>query len=262
MVLIRTIRKFVGQRSKDSLAGLAAARPRLVIDSAEWPIIYAIGDVHGCYERLLDAERRISEDLADGRALIVLLGDYVDRGAHSCDVLEHLCQPSSPNIRRIALCGNHDDWFSRFLNNELSTEVWLRFAGHQTLTSYGVDAAHILRIGDAMALRKAVLQAVPTSHRILLRTLPSMLQIGNLVFVHAGVRNGLPLEHQSDEDLMWIREPFLTRGPELPIIVIHGHSPQVQPHLGNGRIGIDTGCYATGRLTVVKIANGAAKILS
>jgi serine/threonine protein phosphatase 1 len=113
-----------------------------------------------------------------------------------------------------------------------------------------------------MGLRNAVDQAVPASHRILLGTLPSMLQIGNLIFVHAGIRNGLPLEHQSDEDLMWIREPFLTRGPELPIIVVHGHTPQIRPHLGNGRIGIDTGCYATGRLAVVKIANGAAKILS
>lgn len=237
-------------------------RSRLVIDPAEWPVIYAIGDVHGCYEQLVAAERRISEDLGDGRALIVLVGDYVDRGARSCDVLEHLCQPSPPNIRRIALCGNHDDWFLKFLNNELSTEAWLRFAGYETLTSYGVDAAHILRIGDTIALRKAMDQAVPASHRTLLETLPSMLQIGNLVFVHAGIRNGLPLEHQIDADLMWIREPFLTRGPELPLIVVHGHSPQVQPHLGNGRIGIDTGCYATGRLTVVKIGDGAARILS
>ncbi|WP_416068173.1 metallophosphoesterase family protein [Rhizobium sp. ZK1] len=260
--MIRTIRRFVGHLSKDSSAGLAPARPRLVMDQAEWPLIYAIGDVHGCYEQLMDAERRISEDSGGGRALMVLVGDYVDRGARSRDVLEHLCQPSPRNIHRIALCGNHDDWFSRFLNNELSTAAWLRFAGYQTLTSYGVDAAHILRVGDTMGLRNAVDQAVPASHRILLGTLPSMLQIGNLIFVHAGIRNGLPLEHQSDEDLMWIREPFLTRGPELPIIVVHGHTPQIRPHLGNGRIGIDTGCYATGRLTVVKIANGAAKILS
>ncbi len=260
--MIRTIRRFVGQLSRDSSAGVTPERPRMVLNPADWPVIYAIGDVHGCYDQLVAAERRISEDLGDAHGLVVLVGDYVDRGARSCDVLEHLCQPSRPNIRRIALCGNHDDWFFKFLNNELSSETWLRFAGYQTLTSYGVDAAHILRIGDTAALRKAVDQAVPASHRILLETLPSMLQVGNLVFVHAGIRNGLSLEDQSDADLMWIREPFLTRGPELPIIVVHGHTPQVQPHLGNGRIGIDTGCFATGRLTVVKIASGTARILS
>lgn len=88
-----------------------------------------------------------------------------------------------------------------------------------------------------------------------------MLQIGDLVFVHAGIRPGVPLSDQNDQDLLWIRKPFIDSGPQLPVVVVHGHTPVNKPFFGNGRIGIDTGAFATGNLTVLKIAGNSAQIL-
>jgi serine/threonine protein phosphatase 1 len=201
-------------------------RGRVSFNAAEFSAIYAIGDVHGCYELLLKAENRILEDAADsaGTVLVILLGDYVDRG---------------PPV----------------------VGEWLRFAGPETLTSYGLDAAYLLRHGGPGAFAAALAQAVPDHHRRLLEEMPVMATIGSFVFVHAGVRPGIPLPEQRDRDLVWIREPFLANGPQLPFVVIHGHTPAATPFVGQGRIGIDTGAFATGRLTVLKIAGGRAGFL-
>jgi serine/threonine protein phosphatase 1 len=108
---------------------------------------------------------------------------------------------------------------------------------------------------------RIVKQAVPASHIDFLASLPTMLEIGPLVFVHAGIRPGIPLAEQTDQDLLWIREPFLSAGPKLPVLIVHGHTVQPEPDFGNRRVGIDTGAFATGRLTVLRIANGKAHVL-
>ncbi|WP_454850780.1 metallophosphoesterase family protein [Rhizobium binxianense] len=241
----------------------APSRGRVSFNAVEFSAIYAIGDVHGCYELLLNAEQRILEDAADspGAVLVILLGDYVDRGPHSCEVLEHLCRPANPKMVRVTLCGNHEEGFLRLLQAPAVVAEWLRFAGPETLTSYGLDAAYILRHGGPGAFAAALGQAVPDHHRRLLEEMPVMATIGSFVFVHAGVRPGIPLAEQRDRDLVWIREPFLANGPQLPFVVIHGHTPAATPFVGQGRIGIDTGAFATGRLTVLKIAGGRAGFL-
>lgn len=139
---------------------------------------------------------------------------------------------------------------------------WLDFGGAETLRSYGIDAEHTLKDGGGQAaLFRMVEEAVPEQHIQFLETLPTMLTVGKLVFVHAGVRPGVPLENQTDEDLMWIREPFLSDGPQLSSLVIHGHTVTPEPSFASGRVGIDTGAYATGRLTVLRISQGKASIL-
>ncbi|MFB9951060.1 metallophosphoesterase family protein [Rhizobium puerariae] len=227
--------------------------------------IYVIGDVHGCINELKDAEARIAADIeATGRiGLVLLLGDYVDRGPGSRQVLEHLIRPSELGLKRIPLCGNHDDIFSKFLKEPDLYSEWLGLGGEQTLISYGIDLHHLGARQKSRGARLVELlsEAVPASHAQFLAELPVCLKVGDLFFVHAGIRPGIPLEDQKDEDLLWIREPFLAKGPQLPLLVVHGHTPKPQPDRGPGRIGIDTGAYYTGSLAVLKIDAGRVTIL-
>lgn len=227
--------------------------------------IYAIGDVHGCIDELKAAERQIAADIrATGRAgLVILLGDYVDRGPSSRHVLEHLIKPSEFDLKRIPLCGNHDDIFCKFLGKPDLYSEWLGLGGEQTLISYGIDLHRLnsRRKGRTTKLSTLLEEVVPASHRQFLADLPVYLKIGELVFVHAGLKPGVPLDEQNDEDMLWIREPFLSEGPRLPLLVIHGHTPRSDPDFGPGRIGIDTGAYYSGRLTVLKIDQGRASVL-
>ena len=240
-------------------------RRRLEID-ADRPAIYAIGDVHGCYDALLALEARILADVrqsASENPLILYLGDYVDRGAGSSNVLAHLARRAHPDgIERLALCGNHDDAFLRFIREPAENIAWLDFGGEATLRSYGLGhLAHLRRPEELRALGRALGEAVPDEHVAFLEDLPVLARSGNRLFVHAGIRPGVGLEEQTDEDLLWIREPFLSEGPGLPVTVIHGHTAGVEPVFGTGRICIDTACYATGRLTALKVTPGGARLL-
>lgn len=238
-------------------------RARLAYDPSEIAAVYAIGDVHGCYEQLIEIERRIVSDgdAIEGRKLIVLLGDYVDRGPRSSEVLDHLCLPPPEGFERIAICGNHDEAFLEFLTVSQPGNGWLNLGGQETLHSYGVDFEYLMRYGRVADVAAAARYAVPVHHIEFLRAMPVALSIGDLVFVHAGIKPGVPMREQTEEDLMWIREPFLSQGPGLPILVIHGHTPDHKPVFGNDRICIDTAAYATGNLTALKIAQGNLWIL-
>lgn len=227
--------------------------------------VYAIGDVHGCLRELLDAEARIAADMAASNlpGLVVLLGDYVDRGPDSSAVLAHLAKPSVRGLRRLALCGNHDEMFLKFIEEPRSVPTWLDFGGRETLMSYGIDIEHLQKRDriDFIALKRILDETIPAFHIDFLRNMPTTLRLGDHLFVHAGIMPGLPLEEQSDEDLLWIREPFISRGPEQPLIVVHGHTPVTEPEFGIGRIGIDTCAYATGRLTVLKLFQGETSLI-
>ncbi|WP_117194056.1 metallophosphoesterase family protein [Rhizobium terrae] len=254
---------FSGRRAT-STSGSRRRRIDLGTSAPSYPI-YIVGDVHGCLKELKNAEAKIAADInSSGRAgLVVLLGDYVDRGPSSSQVLDHLIRPSDLGLKRLPLCGNHDDVFLKFLTEpDLYTE-WLGLGGEQTLISYGIDFHHLgARQKSRMArLRELLGEAVPENHRQFLSELPICLKIGNLFFVHAGIKPGIPLDEQDDEDLLWIREPFLAEGPKLPLLVVHGHTPQPNPDPGPSRIGIDTGAYYTGNLTVLKIDGGRTTVL-
>ncbi|MDR7145211.1 metallophosphoesterase family protein [Rhizobium sp. BE258] len=254
----------------NELKGRSRTRPaqrpaRLRVDLGEEPpeyAIYAIGDVHGCLDLLEQAEAAVEADV--GRSgvagLVVLLGDYVDRGAQSAKVLNYLSGPARPGTRRLALCGNHDDMFLKFLQDPRRHKIWLEMGGRETLMSYGIASVHSEARITVEAEAELRLR-VPQEHRDFLAAMPVCARIGPYLFAHAGVRPGVPLEEQSDEDLMWIREPFISRGPQLPYLLVHGHTPFKSPSIGPSRIGIDTGAYVSGRLTVLKIHSGNATIL-
>lgn len=244
----------------------AAGRRRIDLgeEQPSYPI-YVIGDVHGCLAELKAAEQRIKDDISESnkRALIVLLGDYVDRGPHSSQVIDHLISTTDHEIPRIALCGNHDDVFLRFVRNPYDLDAWLDFGGRKTLSSYGIEIQEAPRslLKRPEYLQALLSDAIPKDHLEFLESLPVMLRVGHYVFAHAGLRPGVPLSAQSDNDLMWIREPFLEIGPKLPYLVIHGHTPCKDVDFGPSRVAVDTGAYYSGRLSVLKIEEGQGSVL-
>lgn len=228
-------------------------RPR--IELAERPaLIYAIGDVHGCLAELVELERLIAEDAADtpGDKLLVMLGDYVDRGPRSAQVLDHLLEPPPAGFRRIALCGNHEQALLDFLASPRRGESWLDFGAEATLASYGADPL-VARRG-ALPAAAALEALMPIEHRELLANLPTLLTVPGYAFVHAGLAPGVPVTRQNDADLIWIREPFLSAARVADgVVVVHGHTPGSEPVMTPARICVDTAAFATGRLTAARI---------
>lgn len=228
--------------------------------------VYAVGDVHGRLDLLDFVLRRIREDARDApaRRILVLLGDYIDRGPASAGVLDRLLEGPPAGFERVMLKGNHEDTLGRFLAGDLgAAPSWLAYGGRETLESYGIDPPP--RGGGApplAALRSALAAAMPDSHRALLdRLVPSHAE-GGYLFAHAGVRPGVPLAAQSADDLMWIREPFLSSDADFGAVVVHGHSISATPDIKANRIGIDTGAYHTNRLTCLVLQGTDRRFLT
>ncbi len=223
-------------------------------------LVYAIGDVHGRYDLLKSLLAKVWQDCAEraaGRApVLILCGDYVDRGPQSAEVLDALnWLGKRPDIRLHLLKGNHEDAMLDFLRDPEAARDWLGFGGAQTLASYGValppddaDAKALLRTRDDL------LERLPASHLLLLQRLEMMVTVGDYAFVHAGVKPGVALADQTDHDLLWIRRSFVDFDGPHERCIVHGHTwaddrPQVLDH----RLGLDTGAYATGVLTAARI---------
>lgn len=258
MAMFKWIRKSLGLQ--EDLGGTHPAVNGIDVYEDAFKTIYAIGDIHGRHDLLKDAEGRIEADIGEGQgALVIYLGDYIDRGPSSAQVLEHLLNPLTPRFTRLCLRGNHDDVFLRFLESPLKEEGWLDFGGRETLLSYNLDPRKLRDAwGDPLAVDALLRRHIPETHRALLRAMPLFARWSSYLFVHAGLKPRVPLHKQDPYDLLWIREPFLSAGPDLPMTVVHGHTPQETISYGPNRIGIDTGAYATGRLTVLKVtAEGA-----
>ncbi len=217
--------------------------------------VYAIGDIHGRHDLLERIELAVVEDLSRSsrlvRPVLVYLGDYVDRGIAGRQVLEHLARNEIlEGIPRVLLRGNHDLWFREFLRGEPIGESWLQYGGEATLLSYGVPLDPKLSLGQRLGRAAEILaERVPATHLALLDGLEVAFALGDYFFCHAGIRPGIPLARQSENDLLWIREPFLSWSGDHEKIVVHGHTIAEQPQLRRNRIGIDTGAYSTGVLT-------------
>lgn len=228
--------------------------PRTRLSFQTWPAaVYAIGDVHGCLPELIELERRIEADATgpDGEKWIVMLGDYVDRGPYSAQVIEHLLRPPSAGLRRFCLIGNHEQMMLDFLQDPLTHAYWLDEGGVETLRSYRLPPF------------AAPQGSIPGAHLQFLRELPISLSLPGWYFVHAGIRPGLSLAAQTDEDLIWIREPFLSARLPRGLRVVHGHTPGPVPVVTAYRICIDTQCFLSGRLTAARVTrNGAISFLA
>ena len=221
---------------------------------------YAIGDIHGHVDLLRKAHDMIADDMArHGPAPVVHVGDLVDRGPDSRGVIEHLSRGIAEGCDWIVLKGNHDRMFSRFLRAPHEAEPGLRadlswlhpkLGGGETLASYGIRAASDRPITPVHA---EALAAVPQSHRDFLETRPALHQIGEVLFVHAGIRPGIAIEDQIEDDLTWIRGPFLTETASFGPLVVHGHTAIDTPtHYGN-RVNIDSSAAYGGPLSAIVV---------
>jgi serine/threonine protein phosphatase 1 len=229
-------------------------KPAQTILALDQPaVIYAIGDIHGCLDKLRSLEAKIIADSQQigGDKLIITLGDYIDRGPNSAQVLNWLGRDIA-GLKRICLRGNHEAMFLEAFARPQACDDWLAFGGRQTLVSYGIDPDSFIAMG-ARARGQVLESLVPPRHLDLLRDCRSLVTIGEFVFVHAGIRPGVPLERQRDEDLLWIREPFLSSPHGLSMRVVHGHTKGAQPVLTEHRICVDTGAYEGGPLTALRI---------
>lgn len=222
-------------------------------------LIYAIGDIHGCYEPLKALLGLILNDWRTRsparRPLLIFCGDYVDRGPQSAEVVEAMVWlQRRTDLQPCFLKGNHEAALMRFLDNPLDAAGWLRFGGVETLESYGVRAPAPDNPRACFQARDLLLQRMPSSHLRFIERLELMLVVGDYAFVHAGIQPGADLKSQREEDLLWIRQEFLEDEGPFEKIIVHGHSwtdaqIQVLPH----RIGVDTGAYATGVLSAVRL---------
>lgn len=233
------------------------------IVATDWPAaVYAIGDVHGCLEELRTMEDAIDDDRAEieGNIWIVLLGDLIDRGPQSAGVMEHVLSPPPEGARRICLAGNHEAMMLDFLMGRPS--YWLENGGIETLKSYGVEARELAFL-TPRSRADALTSHIPSAHIAHLEQAPIGVSLPGVTLVHAGVRLGIPLSEQSEEDLLWIREPFLNAKLPADHLIVHGHTPSREPQVVPGRLGIDTGAFATGRLTAARLTlNDAPKIFT
>ena len=244
--------------------GMAAASPAPVPPPGQR--IYAVGDIHGRADLLDRLHALIVEDAArapQGTACrIVYLGDYVDRGPDSAGVIARLIAGPPPGWSAVHLRGNHDAALLAFLRDAAYLRIWGTFGGLQTLASYGVAPPSAGAGIDALEEARAALEArLPASHRAFLEATEAMHVVGGLVFVHAGLRPGLPLSDQVEDDLLWIREPFLSSPRSHGKLVVHGHSPSELVEILPNRVGVDTGAYATGVLSAVVFDGGPLRIL-
>lgn len=217
---------------------------------------YVIGDIHGRLDLLGRLLAEIERDLAERpvrKTLLVFLGDLIDRGPHSAQVIERLRTYSRGGVRAVFLLGNHEEVLLRIVDGDASLiRSWLQFGGAQCLESYGGDWRKLARQDEKKAL-ELIRNVIPAAHIDFLRGFVDTCRFGDYLFVHAGIRPGVTIEDQLQEDLRWIREPFLFDDTDHGCVVVHGHTISEEIEERRNRIGIDTGAYRTGVLTALVI---------
>ena len=225
--------------------------------------LYAIGDVHGRYDLLKEMHARIRGEIMRDRPAdwrIIHVGDYVDRGPQSREVIELLLELTRSDPHVVALAGNHDIGFVDFLRRPTAVSLFAHNGGEQTARSYGVEVdlstdASTRRAADAM------LAVIPSEQLTFLHDLPRSCSFGDFFFCHAGVKPGVALDAQNPEDLIWIRGEF-HRWPELyEKVVVHGHTPAAVPEIVGNRVNLDTGAWQSGILTALAVDGQDKRIM-
>lgn len=229
--------------------------------------VYAVGDVHGRADLLVRLLNDLHEDIGkggfEGRPILVMLGDYIDRGFQSKDVIDVLMGELMSPFETYFLKGNHEAAMLQFLSDPSIGPRWSEFGGAETLVSYGVRPPRTrTSVDEWKAASEALNKALPSEHLHFLSNLDLSVRIGDYVFVHAGVRPGVPLDQQTEYDLLWIREEFLRDSRALGAVIVHGHTPTTQPHKDSRRVGIDTGAYLSGRLTAARFQHDNVEFIS
>ena len=239
-------------------------------------LIYAVGDVHGCsdlYDRLETEIRADAHNRAPNRPiLVVLLGDFIDRGPDSAGMVERLLEDMSAQsgtapLKRISLLGNHERMFQKFLDAPSTNAAWLNYGGVETLASYGLYPSETgqFEMSDRR-FAQAVYSVIPDSHRKYLNKLPTSLRVPGYLLCHAALDPTRPLRDQDEEPMLWGKpealdnaspdSPLLTEMADLGLQLVHGHVPQLEPQQTGSRINLDTGAYTTGNLSAACLGPG------
>jgi serine/threonine protein phosphatase 1 len=203
--------------------------------------IFAIGDIHGCLEKLEDLMSKIVIDCH--KDTIVFIGDYIDRGKSSKEVVDYVIKLQNQCKKVVCLLGNHEQMFMNYLNG-VNEGLYLGNGGRATLESYGI------LLSDNVQERKA---KVSGKHLQFFQSLLPYYESGQYVFVHAGVRSEVPLNEQAIDDLLWIRFEFIHNENDFGKTVVFGHTPMRDLMIDKNKIGIDTGAIYGGKLTCVEL---------
>ncbi len=232
-------------------------------DRIENAPLYVIGDIHGrldLLDRLIEAIYR-DAGARGTESLTVTVGDYIDRGPDSRGVIDRLMGNPFPG-RFAALKGNHEAMMARFLEDPQVGDLWSMNGGLETLHSFGIPVTTSWGRPDFARVAEALRAALTPDESRFLASLHLSLSVGRYFICHAGVRPGMPLDRQRDEDLLWIRDAFLDSEMEFGKIVVHGHTPVPEPEVKANRINVDTGAFATGRLTCAVLQDGDHRFLT
>ena len=232
----------------------------------EGQLLYAVGDIHGRLDLMRALLALIEEDARARshaeRRILVFLGDYVDRGPDSRGVVADLVGRRFHGFDIHFLKGNHEAILLDFLEHPLNLDHWLMNGGQATMESYGVDTEALAEArAHPETWRDTFAAALPEAHLRFFRSLNLSVTFGDYLFVHAGLRPGVPLAAQSEDDLVWIRRPFLDHAGPFGKIVVHGHTPTALPVVTPNRIGIDTGAVFSDRLTALRLEDRARDFL-
>ncbi|HEY4135438.1 MAG TPA: metallophosphoesterase family protein [Alphaproteobacteria bacterium] len=215
--------------------------------------LYAIGDIHGRLDLLQGLHELIRDDAERAGAThrrVVYLGDYIDRGLESRQVVDFLLDAPLEGFESVYLKGNHEQALLQFLDDPMVGPNWFFFGGDATLYSYRVaGAAPGIDTGRLAKIQEAFRETLPARHLDFYRALTLQHRAGDYLFVHAGIRPGVPAERQVESDLLWIRDEFLDSTADHGAVVVHGHTIMPEPVVRPNRVGIDTGAYASGHLT-------------
>ena len=218
--------------------------------------VYAVGDIHGrrdLLDALLEKIERDSAAAPAERELIVFVGDYIDRGPQSREVIDRLLEPMPRGMEPTFLLGNHERLLIDTLVSADTLSLWLPNGGQATLKSYGIDLLDMANRPAGSPAESWLERAIPETHRAFLKGLQLYKEVGDYLFVHAGIRPGVRLADQSNHDLLWIRTEFLDHEGDLSHFVVHGHTARLEPDVKGNRIGIDTGAVKTGKLTALRL---------
>jgi serine/threonine protein phosphatase 1 len=252
--------------SVKALLNLVSRKPARTYAVPDGVRVYAIGDIHGRLDLLDSLLASIAaDDRARGGALrtrYIFLGDLIDRGPESRGVVERLMAlaEAGPDVR--FLMGNHEEVLLRALDGDVRALRFLvRIGGRETLLSYGVGEEEY-RSHDYDDLLRIAAERVPAAHRAFLTGFEKWISVGDYLFVHAGIRPGVAIEDQAASDLYWIRDDFLRHRDSFGKMVVHGHSITEEIDVRANRIGIDTGAFASGRLTAIGLEGDERWFLS
>lgn len=225
--------------------------------------IYAIGDIHGRRDLLDELLTRTNADVdarPAARPLYIFLGDYIDRGPASRETIDRLIEHRSKS-ESVFLKGNHEQIAIRFLSDGGLFDLWVRIGGAETLISYGVTPRPATNGKPTAELQASFHRALPPAHLRFFRDLKTSFSCGDFFFAHAGVRPQIELARQKESDLLWIREEFLNSRKDFGKVVVHGHTPSREIEVEPNRINIDTGAFATGRLTCLVMEEGSLSFI-